>query len=132
MVDGKPKVEWEPKVNRWTGAEIQAVLKGAAMLDGEWKSVEGATVAEKARRDGSPHLAARPVIAPYRAARWVQQAYDNKRAGVERGDDEVNGLAARSTGRRRRRYDRRVGVFWLFLLDFGRTKAYNYTGKSTD
>ncbi len=46
--DGKPKVEWEPKTNRWTGAEIQAVLKGAAALDGEWKSVEGATAAEKA------------------------------------------------------------------------------------
>ena len=46
--DGKPKVEWEPKVNRWTGAEIQAVLKGSATLDGEWKAVEGATVAEKA------------------------------------------------------------------------------------
>ncbi|MBR0066843.1 MAG: hypothetical protein IJQ00_04545 [Kiritimatiellae bacterium] len=30
------------------GAEIQAVLKGAATLDGEWKSVEGATAAEKA------------------------------------------------------------------------------------
>ena len=41
IVDGKPKV------NRWTGAEIQAVLKGAATLDGEWKSVEGATAAEK-------------------------------------------------------------------------------------
>ena len=39
MVDGKPKVEWEPKVNRWTGAEIQAVLKGAATLDGEWQTV---------------------------------------------------------------------------------------------
>ena len=47
MVDGEPKVEWEPKVNRWTGTEIQAVLKGAATLDGEWKSVEGATAAEK-------------------------------------------------------------------------------------
>ena len=35
-------------MNRWTGAEIQAVLKGAATLDGEWKSVEGATAAEKA------------------------------------------------------------------------------------
>ena len=23
MVDGKPKVEWEPKVNRWTGAEAR-------------------------------------------------------------------------------------------------------------
>ena len=48
MVDGKPKVEWEPKVNRWTGAEIQAVLKGAETLNGEWKSVEGAAAAEKA------------------------------------------------------------------------------------
>ena len=46
--DGKLKVEWEPKVNRWTGAEIQAVLKGAESLDGEWKTVEGATAAEKA------------------------------------------------------------------------------------
>ena len=46
--DGKLKVEWEPKVNRWTGAEIQAVLKGAATLEGEWKAVEGATAAEKA------------------------------------------------------------------------------------
>ena len=46
--DGKLKVEWEPKVNRWTGAEIQAVLKGAESLDGEWKAVEGATAAEKA------------------------------------------------------------------------------------
>ena len=43
LVDGKPKVEWEPKVSRWTGTE----LKGAATLDGEWKSVEGATAAEK-------------------------------------------------------------------------------------
>ena len=48
IVDGEPKVEWEPKVNRWTGVEIQAVLKGAATLDGEWKSVEGTTAAEKA------------------------------------------------------------------------------------
>ena len=39
MVDGKPKVEWEPKENRWTGTEIQAVLKGAAMLDGPWEDV---------------------------------------------------------------------------------------------
>ena len=30
------------------GADIQAVLKGAATLDGEWKSVEGASAAEKA------------------------------------------------------------------------------------
>ena len=48
LVDGKPKVEWEPKTNRWTGAEIQAVLKGAATLDGEWKSVEGVSATEKA------------------------------------------------------------------------------------
>ena len=48
IVDGEPKVEWEPKVNRWTGAEIQAVLKGAERLDGEWKAVEGATAPEKA------------------------------------------------------------------------------------
>ena len=48
IVDGEPKVEWEPKVNRWTGAELNAVLKGAAALKGDWKSVEGATPAEKA------------------------------------------------------------------------------------
>ena len=48
MVDGKPKVEWEPKVNRWTSAEIQAVLKGAATLEGPWEAVEGATAEEKA------------------------------------------------------------------------------------
>ena len=48
IVDGEPKVEWEPKVNRWTGAEIQAVLKGAESLDGEWKAVEGVTMEEKA------------------------------------------------------------------------------------
>ena len=23
LVDGEPKVEWEPKVNRWTGAEVE-------------------------------------------------------------------------------------------------------------
>ena len=39
FVDGKPKVEWEPKVNRWTGAEIQAVLKGAERLEGPWADV---------------------------------------------------------------------------------------------
>ena len=39
LVDGKPKVEWEPKTNRWTGAEIRAVLKGAKTLDGEWQAV---------------------------------------------------------------------------------------------
>ena len=30
-------MEWEPKVNRWTGAEIQAVLKGAERLEGPWE-----------------------------------------------------------------------------------------------
>ena len=39
MVDGKPKVEWEPKTNRWTGAEIRAVLKGAERLEGPWADV---------------------------------------------------------------------------------------------
>ncbi len=39
LVDGKPKVEWAPKTNRWTGVEIQAVLKGAEALDGEWQTV---------------------------------------------------------------------------------------------
>ena len=48
LVNGKTKVGWEPKVNRWTGAEIQAVLKGAETLGGEWKAGEGGTVAEKA------------------------------------------------------------------------------------
>ena len=48
MVDGKPKVEWEPKTKRWTGAEIPAVLKGAVTLAGPWKAVEEATAAEKA------------------------------------------------------------------------------------
>jgi hypothetical protein len=28
-----------PKTNRWTGAEIQAVLKGVEALDGEWQTV---------------------------------------------------------------------------------------------
>ena len=39
MVDGEPKVEWEPKTNCWTGAEIPAVLKGAATLEGPWNEV---------------------------------------------------------------------------------------------
>ena len=39
LVDGKPKVEWEPKTNRWTGAEINAVLKGAASLDAKFEPV---------------------------------------------------------------------------------------------
>ena len=39
MVDGQPHVEWEPKTNRWTGAELNAVLKGAATLDDEFVPV---------------------------------------------------------------------------------------------
>ena len=39
FVDGKPKVEWVPKVNRWTGVEIQAVLKGAERLERPWVDV---------------------------------------------------------------------------------------------
>ena len=40
-------VDGKPKVNCWTDAEIQAVLKGAPTLDGDWKAVEWATAAEK-------------------------------------------------------------------------------------
>ena len=40
MVDGKPKVEWEPKTNRWTGEELNVVLKGAVSLDGPWDVVQ--------------------------------------------------------------------------------------------
>ena len=36
---GETKVEWEPKTNRWTGAEIKATLKGAAALKGPWEDV---------------------------------------------------------------------------------------------
>ena len=39
MVDGKPKVEWETKTNRWTGMETRAVLKGAEGLEGPWAEV---------------------------------------------------------------------------------------------
>ena len=39
LVDGTPKVEWEPKTNRWTGAEIRAVLRGAATLEEPWADV---------------------------------------------------------------------------------------------
>ena len=47
-MDGEPKVEWEPMTNCWTDAELNAVLKGAATLDGDWKVVEEASAAEKA------------------------------------------------------------------------------------
>ena len=39
LVDGKPKVEWEPKTNRWTGTELNALLQGAIELDGPWSEV---------------------------------------------------------------------------------------------
>ena len=39
MVGDTPHVEWEPKTNRWTGAEIPAVLKGAARLNDEFEPV---------------------------------------------------------------------------------------------
>ena len=58
MVDGEPKVEWEPKVNRWTGAELNAVLKGAATLEGPWEDVpEGGSPGQLA-----PPLTARPTM----------------------------------------------------------------------
>ena len=53
MVDGKPKVEWKPKVNRWTGAEIRAVLKGAERLEGPWVEVP---------EDGGSPRTARPTM----------------------------------------------------------------------
>ena len=55
LVDGEPKVEWEPKVNRWTGAEIQAVLKGAERLEGPWEHVPAG--------GGSPGQLAPPLTA---------------------------------------------------------------------
>ena len=58
IVDGEPKVEWEPKLNRWTGAEIQAVLKGAERLEGPWEDVpEGGSPGRLA-----PPLTARPTM----------------------------------------------------------------------
>ena len=39
MVDGKPKVEWEPKTNHWTGTELDVKVKGAATLEGPWGEV---------------------------------------------------------------------------------------------
>ena len=58
LVDGEPKVEWEPKVNRWTGAELNAVLKGAPTLDGPWEDVpEGGSPGRLA-----PPLTARPTM----------------------------------------------------------------------
>ena len=39
MVGGRPKGEWAAKTNRWTGAEIRAVVKGADRLEGPWAEV---------------------------------------------------------------------------------------------
>ena len=63
LVDGKPKVEWEPKTNRWTGAEIRAVLKGAAALKGPWEDVTTA--------GGSPGTA-RPTLRFFKVVVEVQ------------------------------------------------------------
>lgn len=39
MVDGKPQIEWEPKTNRWTGAELEVKVKGSESLEGPWEEV---------------------------------------------------------------------------------------------
>ena len=49
--DGTPdlaNIEYDPPHSQWNVLGARAVVKGAATLDGEWKSVEGATAAEKA------------------------------------------------------------------------------------
>ena len=49
--DGTPNLEniaVDPPKSQWNVPGARAVVKGAATLDGEWKAVEGATVAEKA------------------------------------------------------------------------------------
>ena len=49
--DGTPDLEnitVYPRPSEWNVPGARAVVKGAAALDGEWKSVEGATPAEKA------------------------------------------------------------------------------------
>jgi len=49
MVDGEPQVEWEPKTNRWTGAEINATLKGATNLcDRVWSAVRDVSAEDRA------------------------------------------------------------------------------------
>jgi len=63
LVDGKPKVEWEPKTNRWTGAEIRAVLKGAATLEGPWAEVP---------EDGGSPGTARPTMRFFKVVVEVQ------------------------------------------------------------
>ncbi len=37
-----PHVEWEPKVNRWTGTELKARVKGSATPTGPWTEVPAA------------------------------------------------------------------------------------------
>ena len=49
LVDGKPKMEWEPKTNRWTGAEIRATLLGTATLAGPWVEVSAGVLPGTAR-----------------------------------------------------------------------------------
>ena len=49
--DGTPDLEniaVDPPKSQWNVPGARAVVKGAATLDGEWKSVEGTTAAEKA------------------------------------------------------------------------------------
>ena len=49
--DGTPDLEnitVDPPKSQWNVSGARAVVKGAATLDGEWKSVEGASAAEKA------------------------------------------------------------------------------------
>ena len=48
MASGGPKVEWKQKTNRWMGAVMQAVLKGAAGLEGPR---EAARVCAAPKRD---------------------------------------------------------------------------------
>ena len=49
--DGTPDLEniaIDPPKSQWNVPGARAVVYGTATLDGEWKSVEGATAAEKA------------------------------------------------------------------------------------
>ena len=49
--DGTPdlaNVVFDPPQERWNVPDARVVVKGAATLDGEWKTVEEATAAEKA------------------------------------------------------------------------------------
>ena len=46
--DRLENIVFDPPRAQWNVPGARAVVKGAAALDGEWKSVEGATPAEKA------------------------------------------------------------------------------------